>query len=102
MSIDALAARIEDALDTRVRPLLKMHGGSIEVQEVTEEGHVRLGWLAGCVGCPMRALTTVGLVQPALEGLEGVTSVDTGSRVSPAAAARLRNVAGRGVTHERR
>lgn len=87
-----MAAEVEDVLSARVRPMLKSHGGGIAVREIDERGVVRLDWLGACAGCPLRPITTAGLVQPELEAIEGVSEVDTGFRVSKAAAARLSRV----------
>lgn len=95
MSREALAAEVEEVLEGRVRPLLKSHGGSMTVREIDAHGVVRLDWLGACTGCPLRPMTTAGLIEPELTAIEGVSEVDTGARVSKAAAARLSRISRR-------
>jgi Fe-S cluster biogenesis protein NfuA len=92
MDRETVAAEVEAVLTARVRPMLKSHGGGIAVREIDERGVVRLAWLGACTGCPLRPITTAGLVQPELEAIHGVTEVDTGFRVSKAAAERLSRI----------
>lgn len=40
-----------------IRPLLQMHGGDIELVEVTEDGTVKVTLQGACKGCPMAQLT---------------------------------------------
>lgn len=88
----SLELRVEAALEDRVRPLLKMHGGSIAVREIDDDGVVRLEWLGACTGCPLRPATTAGLLEPELTAIPGVTGVDAGFKVSEAAATRLARI----------
>ncbi len=68
-------AEIEAVLDERVRPLLKSHGGNLEVLEV-QNGTVRFKFLGCCAGCPAADLTNEALVQAELVGrVPGITSV---------------------------
>lgn len=90
---DVVAAQVEEVLGERVRPMLKSHGGGIAVREIDPTGVVRLDWLGACTGCPLRPLTTTALIQPELEAIDGVSEVDTGFRVSRAAAERLARIA---------
>jgi Fe-S cluster biogenesis protein NfuA len=92
MDAAAIESRVEDALTERLRPMLKSHGGGIAIREIDHHGVVRLDWLGACTGCPLRPVTTAGLIEPELTRIEGVTGVDTGFRVSRAAAERLRRV----------
>jgi Fe-S cluster biogenesis protein NfuA len=92
MDDPALEARVDEVLTERVRPMLKSHGGGIAIREIDHHGVVRLDWLGACTGCPLRPVTTAGLIEPELERIEGVSGVDTGFRVSRAAAERLRRI----------
>lgn len=56
---------IEAVLDEHVRPLLRAHGGEMEVLEV-EDGIVRFKLKGQCAGCPAADLTTEELIQSAL------------------------------------
>ena len=56
---------IEAVLDEHVRPLLRTHGGDMEVVEV-EDGVVRFKLKGKCAGCPAADLTTGELIQTTL------------------------------------
>ncbi|WP_312943136.1 NifU family protein [Oscillibacter sp.] len=56
---------IERVLSERVRPLLHLHGGDLEVLSV-EKGIVRFRFLGHCAGCPAADLTNEELVQTEL------------------------------------
>lgn len=56
---------IEAVLDEHVRPLLRTHGGEMEIIEV-EDGVVRFKLKGKCAGCPAADLTTEELIQTAL------------------------------------
>ncbi|MGN0985576.1 MAG: NifU family protein [Candidatus Enterenecus sp.] len=53
---------IEQVLDEKVRPSLRLHGGDIEVLDF-EDGILRFRFLGQCSGCPSAYLTTEQLVQ---------------------------------------
>ncbi|MFV0497693.1 MAG: NifU family protein [Candidatus Fimivivens sp.] len=75
-------AEIELVLDERVRPLLKSHGGNLQVLEV-QNGIVRFKFLGHCAGCPAADLTNEALVQAELVGrVPGITSVVMVNNVS--------------------
>jgi Fe-S cluster biogenesis protein NfuA len=40
-----------------IRGLLQMHGGDIELVDVTEDGTVKVVLQGACRGCPMAAIT---------------------------------------------
>ena len=56
---------IEAVLDEHVRPLLRTHGGDMEVVEV-KDGVVRFKLKGKCAGCPAADLTTEELIQTTL------------------------------------
>ena len=56
---------IEKVLDERVRPLLRTHGGDLEVLEV-EDGIVRFKMLGHCSGCAAADITAEELVNTEL------------------------------------
>jgi Fe-S cluster biogenesis protein NfuA len=72
--------------------MLKMHGGNIGLREVDAEGVVRLQWQGACTGCPLRPITTAGLLEPELKSIPGVSAVDAGFKVSAAASKRLARI----------
>lgn len=56
---------LEAVLDEHVRPLLRAHGGDLEVID-TEEGVLRFRFKGKCRGCPAADLTTEAVVQTAV------------------------------------
>lgn len=65
--------KIEAVLDEYVRPLLRTHGGNLEVLSV-EDGVVRFKLLGHCAGCPAADLTNEELIQAELtQRVPGVT-----------------------------
>ncbi len=54
---------IEGVLDQYVRPLLRAHGGDMEVLELTDDGVLRFRLRGRCVGCPAADLTTEDLIR---------------------------------------
>ena len=54
--------KIEQVLDQRVRPSLRLHGGDIQVISF-EGGELRFRFLGHCSGCPSATLTTEQLVE---------------------------------------
>lgn len=86
---DTLALAVERKLETRVRPLLQIHGGEVSLVSV-EAGHVQVRFEGACVGCPLRPVTLSLTVERELGAVEGVESVSAaGVRVSPHAARRM-------------
>lgn len=63
-----LRLRIEQALDQRVRPLLGLHQGDIELLELND-GVLRLRLIGSCSGCPTADLYLESLVADELDGL---------------------------------
>jgi Fe-S cluster biogenesis protein NfuA len=58
--------RVEEVLN-RVRPMLAMDGGNIELVDVSEEtGVVKVKLLGACGGCPMSQMTLKMGVERAL------------------------------------
>ena len=53
---------LEAVLDEYVRPLLRTHGGDMEVISV-EDGLMRFRLKGKCAGCPAADLTTEELIQ---------------------------------------
>lgn len=54
---------IEAVLDQYVRPLLRAHGGDMEVLEFTDDGVLRFRMRGQCAGCPAADLTTEELIR---------------------------------------
>ena len=58
---------IEKVLEEEVRPMLSMHGGDVELVDVTSEAVVKVRLTGGCAGCPAAQMTLVGLVENAIK-----------------------------------
>lgn len=58
--------RIEEALK-EVRKMLAMHGGSVELIGVTDEGVVKVRLTGGCAGCPAAQMTVVNVVEKTIK-----------------------------------
>lgn len=79
----ALHRRIEETLDS-IRPYLMADGGSVRLQNVTDEMVVELELLGACGTCPMSMMTLrAGIEQAIKRSVPEVTRVEA---VSPAAA----------------
>ena len=61
---DALK-QIETVLDEQVRPLLRTHGGNVEIDRY-EDGVVYIKMLGQCAGCPSADLTNETIVEAEL------------------------------------
>ncbi len=82
--LDAVASRVDE-----LGVVLGAHAGGIELLELAG-GTARIRYTGMCTGCPLRPLTTVSTVRPALLELDGLESVEIeGSRISAEAEARL-------------
>ena len=58
---------IEKVLTEEVRPMLSMHGGGVELVEVTEDGTVKVRLTGGCCGCPSAQATLTQVVESAIK-----------------------------------
>ena len=72
--------QVEDVIDKKVRPGLKMDGGDIELVEIDEDnGIVKVRLRGACAGCPMSQMTlTMGveaILKREVEGFTKLTSV---------------------------
>ena len=70
--------KVEEVINTKVRPLLEADGGGIELVDV-EAGVVKVRLTGACHGCPMAAITLERGVErilkevlPEVEGVVGV------------------------------
>ena len=59
--------QIENVLNEEVRPMLSMHGGNVELVEVTDEGTVKVRLTGGCAGCPSASATLTQVVKSAIK-----------------------------------
>jgi Fe-S cluster biogenesis protein NfuA len=58
---------VEKVLTEQVKPMLSMHGGGVELVEVTADGTVKVRLTGGCSGCPSAQMTLVGVVESAIK-----------------------------------
>ena len=85
-----LAGEVEILLNRQVRPLLKIHGGGIDLRAVSEGGRVELEFQGACRGCPLKSVTYALGVRQKLLQLPGVREVSVrGVRLSRAALERV-------------
>lgn len=61
-----VSGRIADIIDTEVRPSLQLHGGDIQLLEVTADGWVRVKLSGACSTCPGIQQTLTEVVEKAL------------------------------------
>ena len=54
--LSGLAARVQEALDTHVNPMVDQHGGKVLLIDV-QDGRVQLEFGGGCQGCGMVDVT---------------------------------------------
>ncbi len=64
--VKPLQERIEDIL-TLIRPYLQRDGGDVALEEVTEDGVVKVRLLGHCYGCPYSIMTIKGVVERVLK-----------------------------------
>jgi Fe-S cluster biogenesis protein NfuA len=58
---------IEKVLAEEVNPMLAMHGGGVQLVEVTEEGAVKVRLTGGCCGCPSAQATLTQVIEGAIK-----------------------------------
>jgi Fe-S cluster biogenesis protein NfuA len=88
------ASDLSDVLGARVMPILRSHGGGVAVRSL-RDGVLELEWQGACLGCPLRAMTVVAVLEPALLGIDGIDRIEAGVRLSAAARDRIRACAPR-------
>ncbi len=52
-----LLAKIEHCVASKIRPMLQMDGGDIEIVELTPKKILRVRLQGACCGCPCAAMT---------------------------------------------
>ena len=78
-----LASVVGAVIETQIRPLLALHGGGIELLEITPAGEVRLAFEGACCGCALKSVTYALGVRQKLMPIPGVTDVTVeGVRIS--------------------
>ncbi len=85
-----LCRDVEIILENQIRPLLKIHGGGIDLLDVSPDGDVRLEFQGACRGCALKSVTYALAVRHRLRELPGVREVEVdGVRLSDAALNRV-------------
>lgn len=57
---------VEKVLSEEVGPMLAMHGGGVELVDVSDDGIVKVRLTGGCAGCPMSQMTLASVVEEAI------------------------------------
>jgi Fe-S cluster biogenesis protein NfuA len=60
---DNIRTKIQQVLDEKIRPMLQMDGGDVELIDFSDDGVVKLRLTGGCAGCPMAGLTMAMTVE---------------------------------------
>lgn len=68
-------AAVEAVLEREVRPVLSVHGGDLDLIEVTPGGVVRIRFQKACKGCGYKAITLAASVRQRLLAIPAVTDV---------------------------
>ena len=75
--------KLQQVIETKIRPVLQTHGGDLELLEVTADGLVRVRLVGACASCPGAQQTLNELVETALKeacpevkGVVAVTQVN--------------------------
>ena len=84
--------RINTVLDEQVRPLLRNHGGDVELLDVSD-GVVSIRLTGSCAGCAAADLTTESLVKAELtQRIEGIKDVQLVRTIIPDLLAQARDI----------
>ena len=95
MEVSDLVGAVVAVLETQVRPLLAVHGGGVELIEVTPAGEVRLAFVGACCGCSLKSVTYALGIRQKLMPIPGVTEVTVeGVRLSKVALERAERMYG--------
>lgn len=70
-----LRTTVEAVLDHEIRPVLSVHGGDLDLVEVTPGGVVRIRFQKACKGCGYKAITLAASVRQRLLAIPAVTDV---------------------------
>ena len=65
--ISKMLEKVKEVIEKDIRPLLKMEGGSIELESVDDDGVVKVRLTGACAGCPMSQYTLVNFVEATLK-----------------------------------
>jgi Fe-S cluster biogenesis protein NfuA len=83
---NAVTAAVVGVLETQIRPLLAVHGGGLELIEITPAGEVKLAFEGACRGCSLKSVTYALGIRQKLMPISGITEITVeGVRLSRAA-----------------
>jgi len=54
---DTLFAGVKKVIEEKIKPALNLHGGDVEIVEVTDDGILRVKLTGACAGCPAATAT---------------------------------------------
>jgi Fe-S cluster biogenesis protein NfuA len=92
---NAVTAAVVGVLETQIRPLLAVHGGGLELIEITPAGEVKLAFEGACRGCSLKSVTYALGIRQKLMPITGITEVTVeGVRLSRAALERAARMYG--------
>ena len=61
--------KVEKVLEEKVRPMLAMDGGSVDLVSADEKtGEVQISFTGRCAGCPMAHMGTLNFIKDTLMG----------------------------------
>ena len=90
MSDPSVSFRVREVIDRDVRPGLRIHGGDVEILEITESGCVQMAFQNACQACPIRSVTYAVAIRQRLLEVPGVSGVTMkGVNLAPAALERI-------------
>lgn len=85
-SVEDWLPQVIEILDAEIRPLLKIHGGGVDLVSVTPRGDVNLEFQGACRGCALQTVTYAVAIRQRLLEVSGVNDVVMqGVRLSSAA-----------------
>ena len=94
VAVETLREHVETVVRETIVPLLRVHGGGVELVEVGENS-VKLRFTDACTACRLRPLTTAAAIRPRLLAIDGVEDVEIeGVRISAAAIKRFERLGG--------
>jgi Fe-S cluster biogenesis protein NfuA len=70
-----LVSAVRGVIDSDIRPFLKIHGGDVDLVNVTCGGEVHLEFQGACRGCALQTVTYAIAIRQRLLEVPGVTEV---------------------------
>ncbi len=90
MSASTRDIQVEQVIDCDVRPILKVHGGGVQIVKITEDGCIQLEFEGACRGCAFQSVTFALAIRRRLLEVPGISDVTMkGVKVSSIALERI-------------